>query len=315
MIYAEIFIIIIILAYGWSGYRRGFLGQIFDLAGLVISFVITLRFFNFFATMLKQWGLNQNYTKPLGFFTLWVLLQIVFFLLTLLIFRWIPNRIHDNQLNRLLGVAPGLLKGVVIVAIVLMISFISPISPTAKNNLIKDRLTGALIKSSAKAETQMEKIFGNLNSLNFFTTLSPETETTKLNFKTDKFNIDENAENTMFASVNNERAKVGAKPLKIDSTIRTVARFHSMDMAKNGYFSHINLAGKTPADRMRDGSINFLLAGENIALAPNEELAQIGFMNSPKHRDNILDPNFGRIGIGIIDMGVYGLMVTQNFAD
>jgi uncharacterized protein YkwD len=36
-------------------------------------------------------------------------------------------------------------------------------------------------------------------------------------------------------------------------------------------------------------------------------------MNSPGHRANILQPRFGRVGIGILDGGRRGLMVTQNF--
>jgi len=36
-------------------------------------------------------------------------------------------------------------------------------------------------------------------------------------------------------------------------------------------------------------------------------------MNSPGRRANILRPQFGRVGIGIMDGGVHGLMVTQNF--
>ncbi len=36
-------------------------------------------------------------------------------------------------------------------------------------------------------------------------------------------------------------------------------------------------------------------------------------MNSPGHRANILYPEFGRVGIGIMDGGIRGLMVTQNF--
>lgn len=36
-------------------------------------------------------------------------------------------------------------------------------------------------------------------------------------------------------------------------------------------------------------------------------------MESPGHRANILNPEFGRLGIGILDGGIYGLMITQNF--
>jgi uncharacterized protein YkwD len=66
---------------------------------------------------------------------------------------------------------------------------------------------------------------------------------------------------------------------------------------------------------MLDFGIKFKFAGENIALAPDVQMAETGFMNSPKHRDNILDADFGRIGVGIIDTGLYGKMVTQDFAD
>jgi uncharacterized protein YkwD len=45
------------------------------------------------------------------------------------------------------------------------------------------------------------------------------------------------------------------------------------------------------------------------------ELAHINLMNSPGHRANILQPSFGRLGIGILDGGFYGLMISQEFRD
>jgi uncharacterized protein YkwD len=38
-------------------------------------------------------------------------------------------------------------------------------------------------------------------------------------------------------------------------------------------------------------------------------------MKSPGHRENIMHKDFGRVGIGIMDGGIRGLMVTQNFRD
>jgi uncharacterized protein YkwD len=64
---------------------------------------------------------------------------------------------------------------------------------------------------------------------------------------------------------------------------------------------------------MREGGVRFLAAGENLALAPSLQVAHNGLMNSPGHRRNILDHQFGRVGIGIMDGGIRGLMVTQNF--
>jgi uncharacterized protein YkwD len=64
---------------------------------------------------------------------------------------------------------------------------------------------------------------------------------------------------------------------------------------------------------MHEANVRFLTAGENLALAPTLEIAHRGLMNSPGHRANILNPDFGRVGIGIMDGGMRGLMVSQEF--
>jgi uncharacterized protein YkwD len=64
---------------------------------------------------------------------------------------------------------------------------------------------------------------------------------------------------------------------------------------------------------MRDSGVRFLTAGENLALAPTIEVAHTGLMNSPGHRANILRREFGRVGIGVMDGGMRGLMVSQEF--
>ena len=66
---------------------------------------------------------------------------------------------------------------------------------------------------------------------------------------------------------------------------------------------------------MNKANIEFTYAGENLALAPSTPLAMQGLMNSPGHRANILNPNFKKIGIGVIDGGIYGKMYSQEFTD
>ncbi len=56
-------------------------------------------------------------------------------------------------------------------------------------------------------------------------------------------------------------------------------------------------------------------AGENLAYASTLAEAHRGLMNSPSHRDAILNKSFGRIGIGVIDGGKSGLMISQEFKD
>jgi uncharacterized protein YkwD len=52
-----------------------------------------------------------------------------------------------------------------------------------------------------------------------------------------------------------------------------------------------------------------------LALAPTLATAHTGLMNSEGHRANILEPKFKRVGIGVIDNGVYGKMFVQVFTD
>nr|WP_317169283.1 CAP domain-containing protein [Mucilaginibacter humi] len=77
--------------------------------------------------------------------------------------------------------------------------------------------------------------------------------------------------------------------------------------------SHTTPEGLDPFDRMRNDGVRFLTAGENIAITQTLPMAHTGLMNSPGHRANILNPAFGRLGIGILDAGWYGLMITQAF--
>ena len=66
---------------------------------------------------------------------------------------------------------------------------------------------------------------------------------------------------------------------------------------------------------MEKAGISYQAAGENLAYAPNVDVAHTGLMNSEGHRANILSADFGKVGIGVIDGGVYGKMFVQEFTD
>ena len=115
---------------------------------------------------------------------------------------------------------------------------------------------------------------------------------------------------------NGLRAINGLKPLELCTVAADVARSHSKDMAENGYFDHVNLDGKTSADRMRDGGINWWICGENIAAGYLDPYSVCeGWYNSPGHRTNILEERFERLGVGVVYnyFSDYRVYLTQNF--
>jgi uncharacterized protein YkwD len=119
----------------------------------------------------------------------------------------------------------------------------------------------------------------------------------------------------MLELVNRERLAARLRPLAPDPELTEVARKHSADMFARGYFAHDTPEGLDPFARMRAAGVRYLTAGENLALAPSLQVAHHGLMNSPGHRANILHPQFGRLGIGIMDGGIRGLMISQEFRD
>ena len=120
-------------------------------------------------------------------------------------------------------------------------------------------------------------------------------------------------EQTMLNLVNKERVANGLKPLTIDMRVLKTARLKSADIVKLGYFNHQSPTYGSPFDMMKKYGINYSYAGENLAGAPDVNSAHVNLMNSPGHRENILRPEFTKVGIGVVEGSKYGKIFTQQF--
>ncbi|QDS34021.1 CAP domain-containing protein [Brevibacillus brevis] len=100
--------------------------------------------------------------------------------------------------------------------------------------------------------------------------------------------------------VNQERAKAGLKPVQMDAALSKVALAKAQDMSANNYFDHNSPTYGSPFDMMKQYGIQYSTAGENIAMgqqSPQEVMQQ--WMNSEGHRENIMNPAFTKIGVGV----------------
>jgi uncharacterized protein YkwD len=95
-----------------------------------------------------------------------------------------------------------------------------------------------------------------------------------------------------------ERSFGPAPPIRLSGTLATVALGHAVDMAEHNYFEHVDQAGRSPADRVRAVGYQEKLVGENIAYGPQsvEEVVR-GWLDSPDHCENIMDPRFAEMGV------------------
>jgi len=94
------------------------------------------------------------------------------------------------------------------------------------------------------------------------------------------------------------RSFAPAPPLTLSGTLAGVAFGHATDMAQHNYFAHEDLIGQSPAARVRAVGYREKLVGENIAYGPQtiDEVVQ-GWLDSPDHCENIMDPRFAQMGI------------------
>lgn len=121
----------------------------------------------------------------------------------------------------------------------------------------------------------------------------------------------------MLRLLNKDRKRNDLPPLLMQGDLRRVARKHSQDMAREDYFSHVNLKAETPRERLKGARVTEVISGENLAKIGGfrnpVKQAEIGLMNSPGHRTNILNKNYNCVGIGAIKSERKIYYFTQNF--
>lgn len=104
---------------------------------------------------------------------------------------------------------------------------------------------------------------------------------------------------------NQDRAVSGVSELTWSGTLENAAKLKAEDMLKNGYFAHTSPSGVTPWYWLSEVDYNFIYAGENLAIDFTESVnVEKAWINSPKHKENILNSHFTEIGIATID-GLY----------
>lgn len=129
--------------------------------------------------------------------------------------------------------------------------------------------------------------------------------------------------------VNKQRTQRGERPLLVNAKLTRAAQGHSENMVLDNYFSHYGPDGETPSDRMKNAGYIYSTRigyeiGENIAwgtlyLATPKSIVQ-AWMESPGHRENILNAHYRETGMGIVAQvpaafseGQAGAIYTQDF--
>ncbi len=298
------------------GWHRGFILGSMDLLAWAASFVLGYLLYPLAADVLSNWFDLDVWLLPVAFLSATLLIRLFCWLIARFIYRAIPQQVARSSVNRWLGLIPGLVNGLIFAVFIAALLLALPWKDSVIRETRTSRFASELGIQSEWANKKMAPIFDaairqTMASLSGQENVGPEF--VELPFTEQHPAGRPDLEAKMLRLVNQERAKEGLPPVVADPALTAIARAHSKDMFARGYFAHKTPEGKDPFDRMDEAKIKFRTAGENLALAQTLDIAHKNLMLSPGHRANIMNPSFGRLGIGVLDGGFYGLMISQEF--
>jgi len=121
---------------------------------------------------------------------------------------------------------------------------------------------------------------------------------------------------TLIMLINTERQKLGVPPLRLNPILMQVAQTYSQIMGEQGFFDHTDpITGTSPCERIASAGYALLACAENIAAGyPTAQAVFQAWMNSPRHRANLLSSDFMEVGVGYAEGGYYHYYWTVDLA-
>lgn len=304
--YIDLIIILILFYFASEAFRHGFWIILANFASFLGSLLLSLRFYKYIPA-----------ANAIGFLITAIIFEFILGFIFGHLVHFLPENIKKHRINRFLGIIPGMGEGLVIISFLLTLIVALPVKPQIKIDITSSKIGGIILEKTTFIEKAVNEVFGGVinDSLTYLTVKPESKESVALEIKKLELQVDEKAETLMFAKVNEERKKLAITELVWEPNLVPVGRAHATDMWKRSYFSHYSPEGKDVGDRLNEANIKYSFAGENLALAPTVQTAHTGLMNSKGHRENILEPKFKKIGIGVIDNEVYGKMFVEVFTE
>ena len=313
----DLLLLAVLLLSLWRGWRVGFLAGAVQLVGLAAGLLVAFFATPWLAAHLDRPGrLPEPWASPAAFLGVFLLVQAMLGGIARRLARPLSAGVAVHSVNRALGLVPGAANGAINAMVVAVLLTALPLAD-GLTRASQDSVVATRLSVPAEwLERRLGPIFNPAveRTMQALTVQPQSQERVVLPFAVTTAPPRPELEAAMLTLVNAERAKAGGlRVLAADPETLEVSRTHSRDMFARSYFAHVSPEGRTPFDRLRAAKLGYRAAGENLALARTLEMAHQGLMNSPGHRANILNPAFGRVGIGIVDGGRHGLMITQTF--
>lgn len=203
-----------------------------------------------------------------------------------------PTRDQNSKQNYLPTRLQLLLTSSVLAAITLLTACTPRAAPVTQAPGLEDGTVKAFSSTDVTDVTSTSPMVTPQSVL----TLQPTqtiTESTESKAQADRF-----AEESILL-VNQARIEAGLEPLIESAVLGEVAMAYSQRMATEDFYGHEDPEGKQAEDRIAAAGYLATMTAENIAAGqPDAQTVVEGWLNSPEHRANIMEPDFREIGAG-----------------
>ena len=311
-------VLLLLLVAVWTGYRAGFVATTYSLASWIVAAAAAIAFEGSVASVIGSLvPLPHPLATTIAFVGVIFAVEALFALAGNVAVRRLVASIRRGPLDgldRILGIVPSTLRTAFVVAVAILALESLPISSDLKAAVETSRAGRLVADQAAARQAQISAFAAQFGGSPLLVTKLGEEDSEKLALPDDlTLENDPVAERQLYELVTQERISRGLMPLAWDDRLVPVARAHSAEMFKLKYFGHESPVAGSPFDRLKAARITYTRAGENLAYAQSVAVAHRALMDSPGHRENILRPEFTRIGIGVVSAGAYGRMVTELF--
>jgi len=304
------------------GWYRGLVREALDLAGLVAGTVLAFRFGPLLGGVIASMaGISTDTGRLVGGLVLLVAAGVAAALLA----RALEGRVRRpgiNLIDRAGGAALAAAWGAFLMVVLLSLLLVLPLPAAVGRQLDASAITRALTAPGGGPQTAFRALSGD-RVIQALLQLREAVGERRVIVEDDEvvtlpaadpgdLHPDSAAATAVFDRLNRARIDAGADPLAWSPALSAVAEGHALEMYLGGFFSHRSPVTGTVADRLDDVGITYSVAGENLALAATTTQVHDGLMGSPGHRENILRPEFRRVGVAVVE-GPLGLMTVQVF--
>ena len=304
------------------GWYRGLVCEALDLAGLVAGTVLAFRFGPLLGGVIASMA---NLSTDVGRLVGGIVLLVATGVGAAFLARAIEARVRRpglNYIDRAGGAALAATWGAFLMVVVLSLLLVLPLPASVGRHLDASAVTGALTDPGGVPQAVFRSLSGDRviqallqlrEAVGERRVIVEDGEVVTLP-AADPGDLQPDAANAaaIFDRLNRARVDAGVDPLAWSPALAKVAAGHALEMYLEGYFSHVSPVTGTVGDRLDAAGITYSRAGENLALAATPTQVHEGLMGSPGHRENILRPEFRRVGVAVV-AGPLGLMTVQVF--